>query len=155
MYSSKQHNRLISLMVTSLESYLRTDAKLAVTEDDGREFLLQTKKELSESIKSTYNEVVELGYKSKDYIDTYMKEMRTSKLEMLAREEERKIEKAELESTFTGKKYVKCTRCKGKGILNCYMHVDYGVCYKCNGATKVFSVEYKKHMNFTDIDLVY
>lgn len=28
---------------------------------------------------------------------------------------------------------VKCAKCKGTGIVNCYRHVDAGVCYDCKG----------------------
>lgn len=155
MYNSATHNKLMKVMVYELEKYLRADANLFIVEDDEREILIQTKKELSASIKKTYNEVVELGFKSKEYIDEYMNDIRKAKIEMIAREKAKKDADLILEASFKGNKYVTCNRCRGNGVIKCYKHVDFGICYKCNGKTKVLSAAYKRHMCIREIDLVF
>ena len=34
-----------------------------------------------------------------------------------------------------------CYRCGGRGILNCYMHVEAGTCFACNGTGREEATE--------------
>lgn len=149
------HKAHIVKIEKALEKYLRAKDKLANTFDDGVDFLREEIKGHLEVINAEYNYVVALGYKTKDHIDFVLKTKREYLIDLIEKEKIEKAENDALEATFTGKKFVTCRRCKGKGVLDCYTHVDMGVCYGCRGKGKVFSAAYKRHMNIIEDDLPY
>ena len=43
-------------------------------------------------------------------------------------------------------KEVPCPRCSGKAIINAYMHVEQGVCFKCRGTGTILAWVPKKEV---------
>jgi hypothetical protein len=48
----------------------------------------------------------------------------------------------------------KCPKCSGTGTLSCFMHIDNGVCFRCDGLGEVESLE-KEEQDPSEIAKIY